>query len=688
MFEKLIRQNKEILEIVNEISSYKQFEDRIKSDLKRLEKKYEKGEFTFEEYEKLRFKILKNHSKSETVGSYKSYILDLADKVEFLNTQIFLSILEDDPKKNIKKIHHSSLPTIKKIEDKIEEGKVDRIIAKIDNIDDTLAVQPDKISSKDLSENLDEEEKILPKEKEIESTLISKELDEKKHFSIKNIFLAIKGKALSIFSKENSVKTEIKKPTKLKDTKLTHKPKHEKNKVPEPLLLKPELGTAPEPIEKAIDDVDKSEKKTALDMLKEDKKSKENPMNLLKGRKLFTKNHKATLLEKFNEAEKPKSKQKLIGKDNVALGGILNIKLIRNIFKKIRKEDAIIRDKTSEAHSLLELKELLGDNVSEIPIDTSNFLTREATQIKKLLDQSNVNIYNPTSIGYLSNFFVRKITLNLIESYPNFFKNFYLVLRKANIKILSNTYVNIMFFLSLVFTLFIVGATILVSMIQKNPFSLIFAKAFVMSLITFCATAGAFYYYPSMKVGERLKSINTNLPFAIDQMSSVVSSGVPPATMFKLIAKTKEYGEVSVEIEKISNLIEVFGYDLVSSIRSVISTTPSKQLKEFFEGLVSTIETGGSLKNYLNQKSKEALLAYQTERQKYVESISTYSDIYTGLLIAAPLFFVSTLSLVSLLGGKVGGLEVSTVISLGTYIIIPGLNILFIIFLEVNQPQV
>jgi flagellar protein FlaJ len=158
--------------------------------------------------------------------------------------------------------------------------------------------------------------------------------------------------------------------------------------------------------------------------------------------------------------------------------------------------------------------------------------------------------------------------------------------------------------------------------------------------------------------------------------------------MFKLIAKTKEYGEVSVEVEKISNLIEVFGYDLLSSARSVTSTTPSKTLKEFFEGLISTIETGGSLKSFLSQKSKEALLSYQLERQKYTESIATYSDIYTGLLIAAPLFFVSTLSLVSLLGGKIGTMEVGTVISLGTYVLIPALNIMFIMFLELNQPQV
>ena len=80
--------------------------------------------------------------------------------------------------------------------------------------------------------------------------------------------------------------------------------------------------------------------------------------------------------------------------------------------------------------------------------------------------------------------------------------------------------------------------------------------------------------------------------------------------------------------------------------------------------------------------------AYQLERQKYVETISTYSDVYTGILIAAPLFFVVALALVSILGGTIMGLSVDIVIAIGTYIIIPFLNIAFIIFLELTQPMI
>ena len=134
--------------------------------------------------------------------------------------------------------------------------------------------------------------------------------------------------------------------------------------------------------------------------------------------------------------------------------------------------------------------------------------------------------------------------------------------------------------------------------------------------------------------------------------------------------------------------IDLFGYDLITSIRSVSSSTPSPRFKDFLEGIISTIETGGDLKAYLAQKSSEAMLSYKLERKKYTEAISMYSDIYTGILVAAPLFFVAALSMVSILGGTIGGVDIDILVALGTYAVIPILNLFFIIFLEINQPQV
>ena len=104
--------------------------------------------------------------------------------------------------------------------------------------------------------------------------------------------------------------------------------------------------------------------------------------------------------------------------------------------------------------------------------------------------------------------------------------------------------------------------------------------------------------------------------------------------------------------------------------------------------MVSTVETGGDLDRYLRQEADQAALTYNLERQRYNETVSTYSDIYTGLLIAAPLFFVAAMALVNLLGGTLGGIGVDVVMAVGAYAVIPLLNIAFLIFLQVTQPDV
>jgi len=74
--------------------------------------------------------------------------------------------------------------------------------------------------------------------------------------------------------------------------------------------------------------------------------------------------------------------------------------------------------------------------------------------------------------------------------------------------------------------------------------------------------------------------------------------------------------------------------------------------------------------------------------KKYVESLSTYSDIYTGVLIAAPLLFIVTLAIINLLGGQISGLSVATISTIGAYIVLPVLNVMFILFLNIIQPEV
>jgi len=321
------------------------------------------------------------------------------------------------------------------------------------------------------------------------------------------------------------------------------------------------------------------------------------------------------------------------------------------------------------------------------PIPTA--IAEEAERIKKIMEgRSELKVYKPSFLGSISNIAVKKLSYFFITKFPDVFRYLYNALRLANIQMLSNTYVNIMILVSVLSSTLSLIVFFLFFLAIGNPIGMVIGKTIFMTILAVALTIVTFYAYPFAKIKSRRRSIKANLPFAVNHMAAVASSGVSPSRMFALIARSKEYGEITTEMEKVVEFIEIFGYDFVTALRSIASTTPSPDFKDFLDGMVSSIESGSDLKAYMGEKSREAMGNYELERKKFTETVSTYSDVYTGLLIAAPLFFVAALSLVSLLGGAIGGIAVNTLMVLGTYLVIPLLNVLFLVFLEITQPEI
>jgi archaeal flagellar protein FlaJ len=261
-------------------------------------------------------------------------------------------------------------------------------------------------------------------------------------------------------------------------------------------------------------------------------------------------------------------------------------------------------------------------------------------------------------------------------------------IKKSNLNILFEIYIGRMILFS------VLGALATFFSVTILTFTLGFPPliAILSGLIT-GATAGAviltfFHSYPYHILTSKKNSIESNMPFAINHMAAIASSGVPPVVIFKLLSNVKEYGEITEESKRITRNIEVFGMDVNSALKNVGNRTPSPEFRQFLYGIISTIETGGDLKKFFESAAKESLFEYRLKREKYLQTLSTYADFYTAVLIAAPLFFISILSVMALIGGQILGLSIPVAIQLGIYILIPMLNIAFLAFVHYTQPQI
>ena len=318
-----------------------------------------------------------------------------------------------------------------------------------------------------------------------------------------------------------------------------------------------------------------------------------------------------------------------------------------------------------------------------IDYDQLDDFVKEQTKKQKTkgLKKEDYSIYAPNQWGETANKYAKAYADLLVERYPNFFKPMFTSFERVQMPFLSRTYISLMLFFSVLS--FPLAAVLFFLLNLTFQFSLILVGFIV--LISPLITFAGFYFYPASLEGGRERQIRQELPFALVHMSAVAGSGAQPLSIFELLVNSKEYPELKKEIRKVMNYVNLFGYNLTNALRNVAKSTPSKELKELFNGMISTIDTGGDLRGYLKEKADDELNSYKLDRRKKVEALATYSEIYTAILIAAPLLLVISLAIMNNVGGNIGGMNISTIAYSAIGVALPVLNIGFMLFLTASQ---
>src|SRR3989344_6452303 len=309
-------------------------------------------------------------------------------------------------------------------------------------------------------------------------------------------------------------------------------------------------------------------------------------------------------------------------------------------------------------------------------------------EVEQLVEKG-YTVYTTNSLGRIANYFFSDIVNDLVTKYPDSFKKLFYNLRMSGVKVLSRTYVSMVFFSSIIAFSFFTLLSFIYFFLADKAILFPIVKAFFVGILAGVSVFAFVYLYPSMTISNRSRKIKNELPFVLLHMSAVAGSGARPETIFKLLLESGEYKELGTEIKKIVNYINLFGYDLTTALRSVAENTPSPQFKELLNGMIATTESGGDIKDYLKDKAEDYMDVYKAERKKYVEGLAIYSDVYTGVLIAAPLLFLVALAIINVVGGgNLFGFSVSGIGMIGTFVVLPILNAAFFVFVDIMHPEV
>jgi archaeal flagellar protein FlaJ len=206
----------------------------------------------------------------------------------------------------------------------------------------------------------------------------------------------------------------------------------------------------------------------------------------------------------------------------------------------------------------------------------------------------------------------------------------------------------------------------------------------IFSLLVFGGlTYAAFIMYPGIEAGNRRRNIDATLPYAINYVTSMSTAGITPAEVFRLLGDSPIYGESSVEARYIAREVDIFGRDLTDALRLVSASTPSKRMKEFLQGAMASISSGGNLTDYFRTKADQYTLENRQNQKQFLDFLSLIAESYVTAMVAGTLFLIILQSIMSVLSGDNKPMFLYAI----TYIMIPLGSIAFVVMISAMTPE-
>jgi len=155
--------------------------------------------------------------------------------------------------------------------------------------------------------------------------------------------------------------------------------------------------------------------------------------------------------------------------------------------------------------------------------------------------------------------------------------------------------------------------------------------------------------WPASKAKSRAKKIDLHLPYALNFISAMSSAGITPTEIFKSLSKQNIYDEIKEEALWIYRDVGLLGRDVISAMKANIKRTPSEKFKEFLQGAIITVQSGGVLKSYFMTKADQYMRENRVQQKQLIESLGIMAEAYVTAAVAGVLLILIILPLLMII---------------------------------------
>ncbi len=217
---------------------------------------------------------------------------------------------------------------------------------------------------------------------------------------------------------------------------------------------------------------------------------------------------------------------------------------------------------------------------------------------------------------------------------------------------------------------------------------------------------------PAMKAKHRGSVADLYLPHAASFVSAMSASNATMETIFYSLStqkakKTgislnlaKTFGQpldrdvfpiISEESAAIYRDMTMLGVDSLTAIQSAVDRAPSPWLAEFFQGISSTISSGGNLKLYFLNSASRFMDDIKQQQVETLDQLATQAEMFVTVAVAMPIFLIIILIItiwVSTSGSNTG--DSMSTLYMVVFILVPLLHFMFatMTYLNIKKFQI
>ena len=195
----------------------------------------------------------------------------------------------------------------------------------------------------------------------------------------------------------------------------------------------------------------------------------------------------------------------------------------------------------------------------------------------------------------------------------------------------------------------------------------------------FCA-AVFFLCLPYLLISERKRRIRLSLSGCVSYFSALAAAGISPENICISVCSSETDGffdEICSEFSEILKQVRFFGKDFRTAVLERAERTVSPELSDFLSGTSDVIDSGGDFYAFLRERKKECMRQSKIRQRRKMQSADLYAETASIVFLGAPMFFLILFYLMAPLSGNQ-----DRMITILTYVIIPGTGLIFLIIAE------